>query len=139
MARSLIRRRRKHSLSAEISLTPLIDTALTLLIIFMVTTPMMHNAIKVNLPEGKAKEAAKTAQEFVVYINDKGSLFFNGVPVTNENLVSSIKHAMNGADKQQPVFVKADTAVSYGKVIHIVDQLKTVGGIEYVALATKKA
>lgn len=139
MARTLIRRRRPQTISAEISLTPLIDTALTLLIIFMVTTPMLHNSIKVNLPEGKSKEAGAENQELVVYLTDNGSMFFNGVPVTGDNLIPTIQRAMKSATAQRPVFVKADKLVQYGKVIQIVDQLKAVGGIEYVALATKKA
>ena len=54
----ILKRRRKKAVAInDIPLTPLIDTALTLLIIFMVTTPMMQNAIKVTLPEGQAKEA----------------------------------------------------------------------------------
>ena len=66
-------------------------------------------------------------------------MFFNGLPVTDENLIPTIKKTMELKDKQQPVFVKADTKVNYGKVIQVVDQIKMVGGIEYVALATKKA
>lgn len=139
MARSPIRRRRPLRLSAEISLTPLIDTALTLLIIFMVTTPMLHNAIKVNLPEGKSKETGNENPEMVVYLTDNGSVFFNGVPVNQDNLIATVQSAMKKSTAQKPVFVKADTLVQYGKVIQVVDQLKVVGGIEYVALATKKA
>jgi len=41
--------------------------------------------------------------------------------------------------KSEIVFVKADQAVEYGKVIDLVDTIKTAGGIKYVALATKRA
>ena len=66
MYRYLRRRRKTGCLVPEITLTPLIDTALTLLIIFMVTTPMMHNAIKVNLPRGNVKEDRGSKQELIV-------------------------------------------------------------------------
>ena len=57
MSRSLRRSRRSSSMGIpEITLTPLIDTALTLLIIFMVTSPMINNGIKVDLPQGKVQE-----------------------------------------------------------------------------------
>ena len=52
--RSRGRRRRLQAMN-DVSLTPLIDTALTLLIIFMVATPMMRNSIRVTLPSGQAK------------------------------------------------------------------------------------
>jgi len=135
---SLYRRKRSSIRAQEISLTPLIDTALTLLIIFMVTTPMMHNAIKVNLPQGKSNEVGTTQQEFVVYLTSDEQLFFNGVPVTKDNLVSTVQNAV---EKQtgRPVFVKADEKVNYGAVMHVVNTLKMVGGIEYVGMATKRA
>ena len=74
MSHSAYKRRRARPSPQEISLTPLIDTALTLLIIFMVTTPMMHNAIKVNLPQGKSNEAGGQ-QELVVYLTSDEQLF----------------------------------------------------------------
>ncbi|MCK5632116.1 biopolymer transporter ExbD [bacterium] len=59
----MARRLKKTRLSkAELTLTPMIDTALTLLIIFMITAPMMRNAIKVTLPDGSAKEAGNIKQ-----------------------------------------------------------------------------
>ena len=74
--RSLNRRRRTSAREPEITLTPLIDTALTLLIIFMVTTPMIHNAIKVNLPRGRVKEDVGATQDLCVYI-EKADLAHN--------------------------------------------------------------
>ena len=64
MAKNMRKWRRRQMVSMkEISLTPLIDTALTLLIIFMITAPMMQNSIKVQLPKGKAKEADTVNKE----------------------------------------------------------------------------
>ena len=68
---SLKRRKKSLAPSLEITLTPLIDTALTLLIIFMVTTPMIQNSIKIDLPKGAAQEAGKEQQEIVVSIDKK--------------------------------------------------------------------
>ncbi len=132
------RRRRRQMVMQEISLTPLIDTALTLLIIFMLTTPMMHNAIKINLPQGKAQEAANIKQELIVYLDKDGKLFFNGQAVSSKpKLIEEIKKVV-GVQKDKTVFVQADINVNYGNVIEIVDQIKVVGGVQYVALATKK-
>lgn len=136
---AFIRRKRKHAAAVhDIPLTPLIDTALTLLIIFMVTTPMMQNAIKVTLPEGKAKEDGDAKQDLIVYIDQQKKLFFNGVPVDSKSLTPTVKRSV-GKHKDCTVFVKADKQVPYGDVIHVVDELKVVGGVRYVALATQKA
>jgi len=137
MSRFGRRRRKKLTLFSEVSLTPLIDTALTLLIIFMVTTPMMQNAIKVNLPKGQVKEEGDAKQDLVVYIDKDERLFFNGTPITNDKLVQEITKKV-GRDKERTVFIKADQGVRYGLVIETVDRIKVVGGVEYVALATQK-
>jgi len=60
----------------HVSLTPLIDVALTLLIIFMITAPMVQNGIKIDLPQGNSKEVG-SQQELVVSMRRDGKMFFN--------------------------------------------------------------
>ena len=134
------RRRKKAQSLPEISLTPLIDTALTLLIIFMVTTPMLkkENALQVELPKGKVKEISDTQkQDLTVMIDKQGKLSFNNAIVKEKDLVAVLAKSV-GQKGQKTVFVKADTSASYGRVIEIVDKIKQVKGIRYVALATAK-
>lgn len=118
-------------------MTPLIDTALTLLVIFMIATPMMQNAIRVSLPKGKAKEDAGSRQEIVVYVDKDKKIFFNGNQVAYEKLIDELGKKI-GSQKDKMVFVKADQAVSYGSVLELVDHIKVVGGISHVILATQK-
>jgi biopolymer transport protein TolR len=118
----------------EISLTPLIDSALTLLIIFIVTTPMVQNGIKINLPQGNSKEVG-SQQELVVSINKKNELFFNSYPVSQKNLIQTIQKSLQGRE-ETPVYVKADKTVFYGDVIKIVDELKQAK-VKYVAMAIR--
>lgn len=137
MGRLRISRRRAQKTIAEVSLTPLIDTALTLLIIFMVTAPIMNNSIRVTLPKGQSREDAGAKQELIVTIDKQGRLFFNGQPVaTSDILIAMIKKQV-ALDEDRTVFVQADETVFYGKVLELVDNIKVVGGISYVALATK--
>ena len=75
MARIRKRKTRRFHMP-EISLTPLIDTALTLLVIFMVTAPMIQHGIKVDLPHGAAKEVSGQ-QELVVTMAKDGKLYFS--------------------------------------------------------------
>lgn len=122
----------------DISLTPLIDTALTLLVIFMVTTPMIHNAIRVTLPKGSAKEDGGVQHELIVSIDKDKKIFFEGTEQKPDALVSLLKKKV-GEKKDKMVFVKADQAVAYGTVLELVDHIKVVGGISHVVLATQKA
>jgi len=118
----------------EMTLTPLIDTALTLLVIFMIAAPMVQNGIKVDLPYGNSKEVG-VQQELVVTMSKDGKLFFNSYPIEKNLLVSSVKKAL--VQKEDlPVYVRADESISYGKVIEVVDELKQAG-VKYVAMSTR--
>lgn len=133
-----IRSRRRHSADLlDISLTPLIDTALTLLVIFMIATPMIQNAIRVSLPKGKAKEDQGALQELVVYVDKDRKIYFNGTELTTANLINQLKDRVQ-SNQNKMVYVKADQEVSYGTVLELVDQIKVIGGISHVVLATQK-
>ena len=121
----------------DISMTPLIDVALTLLVIFMVATPMIQNAIRVSLPKGQAKEDNGSREEIVVYVDKNKKIFFNGGELKQEELVDALKRKI-GNQKDKMVFVKADQVVPYGNVLELVDHIKVVGGISHVVLATQK-
>lgn len=131
-------RRSRVSVPPEITLTPLIDTALTLLIIFMVTTPMIHNAIKVNLPKGRVKEDMGATQELTVYIDKDEKLYLNGTAVTQQALIAELTK-MVGKSRDKMVYINADRVVEVGTVIEIVDQMKCIEGIAHVAFSTQKA
>ncbi|MBT4594926.1 biopolymer transporter ExbD [bacterium] len=109
----------------EVSLTPLIDTALTLLIIFMIAAPMMHNGIKVALPHGESKEGAPQ-QEYVVTANKDGKVFFNNYPVEAGALVKTVRATL-GDKTEESIFLRADEDVACGKMITILDELKCAG------------
>ena len=128
------KRKPKHFTMPEIVLTPLIDTALTLLVIFMVAAPVLQRGIKVDLPKGDSKEV-KTKQEMVVTVTKNYEIFFNSFPVKQKELTATVKKEMGERD-DIPVYIRADETINYGKVIEIVDELKR-SGVRYVAMSTR--
>jgi biopolymer transport protein ExbD len=122
----------------EITLTPLIDTALTLLVIFMVTSPLLNNAIKIDLPKGKLQEAQGLQEDLVIHIDKNHHYFLNGAQLNHEQVMSQLKKKMVG-QKNKTVFVKGDGDVAYKEIIGLVEEIKLVGGVDRVALATAKA
>lgn len=132
------RRAKKEMTAPEITLTPLIDTALTLLIIFMIATPMMHNVIKIELPSVATNEMHEHVQEEVIIsITAQGTYHIADKSYTLPQLLTRVQQLV-AQKKIEIVFVHADKAVVYGKVMHAIDMIKQSGGVKYVALAADK-
>ncbi|MCK4265490.1 biopolymer transporter ExbD [Candidatus Babeliales bacterium] len=129
-----IKKRGRRFSMPEIALMPLIDMALTLLVIFMVAAPILQRGIRVDLPKGDTKEA-QGKQELVVTITRDEKLFFNSYPLERKDLTATIKREMGGKD-DLPVYIRADEKITYGRVIEIVDELKQ-SGIRFVAMSTR--
>ena len=128
-------RNRKEYLLPEVNVIPLIDVSLMLLLVFMVTAPILQRGIKVELPQGAAQEVKGMSQDLVLFLDKDNALFFNDEKVLLPQLISRLQMM---ADRST-IFIKADRTVSYGRVIELVDQLKTVGGGRHVALATQRS
>lgn len=139
----MLRSRRKMRVhtSPEISLTPLIDTALVLLVIFIIATPMMHNSLKVNLPKGYMKEEQQgpQAKDLVISINVNKEIMLNGKRISLDNLIPELEQKID-TKKDQQVFIYCDEDVLYGFAYTVADSIKYLAGIEHVVfLSAKKA
>jgi biopolymer transport protein ExbD len=123
----------------DLPLVPLIDVALTLLIIFMLTSPMIQNAIKVELPHGKINEAGQGTNpaEMIVYVDRQNKLFLDGTLYKPEELLATVKQRV-GTHTDKIVVVKADRESAYGPVMELVDTMKGIGGLKYVLFGTTK-
>ncbi len=131
------RRKRKRGLP-EVSLTPLIDTALVLLVIFMVTTPIMHNSLKIDLPEGNMKEEKDPAiSSFVVSITQGDKIQLNGKRYSLEGVLNELAKKVKTA-KDKRVYVDCDKKVSSGMLIKVIDSIKYIAGVEHVILSTER-
>lgn len=139
------RRARKNlvSVDTQVSLTPLIDMAFVLLIIFMIATPMLNkNAIKVDLPSGSIQEGVAGAKPLVVTIDEKGNLFFNDVLVALEDLSGQmktyLKHMALSAD--QTVCLRAHGAsTNLNTFAHVYEKIKEVAGIKDIQIALQES
>lgn len=139
MLSSRRRSRRAARHMPEISLTPLIDTALVLLVIFMVATPIMKNSLTINLPKGHMKEEQKGSMTAaVVSIDAKERLRLNDDVVSLEVLLDKVsRHAKQSKDGK--VYVHCDQKASSGTLVQVIDAIKYVAGVEHVVLSTDRA
>lgn len=137
MQRFKRQRTRKMAHLPEVSLTPLIDTLLVLLVIFMVTTPIMHNAIKIELPQGKSHDTGKTPQELVVAFDARNNLYLNDKPCTEQQLLSAIASSIH-VTAGRTVFIQADGRNVWAKVGALVSKIRGIPGVRCVAMALQK-
>jgi biopolymer transport protein ExbD len=107
----------KHSGApmAEINMVPLIDVMLVLLVIFIVTAPLLTQAVKLELPKASAQANDLRPERIEFAIDAGGALFWNGEPVTRS--VAQARFAAEGRKPLQPeVHLRADQNVAYRAV-----------------------
>jgi biopolymer transport protein TolR len=124
--------RRGRRLMGEINVVPYIDVMLVLLIIFMVTAPLLTQGVHVDLPKAGATPLTEQQREpLVISVDRRGNLYVNvgeakNRPVEESTLASSVRTVL-GRDAATPVLLKADQAVPYGRVIHVMVLLQQAG------------
>lgn len=138
------RRSTKSSVKAEINVVPYIDVMLVLLIIFMITTPLLTQGVKVNMPEANAKEISMQDQTpIIVSVDDKGNYYLNvserpNSPMAANRLLSRVVAELSLAKehgKTRHVMVRGDAQVDYGSIVGIMVLLQQAG-VEEVGLMT---
>jgi biopolymer transport protein ExbD len=117
---------------ASINIVPFVDIVLVLLIIFMITSSAISKAsIRVDLPTA-ASAGSAVASTLNVVLTAEGELFLNGQPTTYEALGAHVARA-SWKDKELQAVISADTSIDYGRVIRIIDVVKS-NGIKSFAL-----
>ncbi len=116
----------RRGLVADINVTPLVDVMLVLLIIFMVTAPMMTQGLEVNLPETTTKSLRQQEEPLMISINKDGNIFLGKIKVDLSLLRQQLER-LPDEKKKEPVYLRADQAVSYGMVVQTMAEIKRAG------------
>jgi biopolymer transport protein ExbD len=107
-----------------INVTPLVDITLVLLIIFMVTTKIVLNqAVPLDLPKA-ATGTGEVQVMFSIILAVDGRVLVDGKPVPNDDAILPIARERQAEHNDLRAVIKADTAVTHGRVIHVLDLLK---------------
>lgn len=137
--------RDKRRLMAEINVVPYIDVTLVLLIIFMVTAPIVQQAVTVELPQAPevttSAESVQPVTPFVITITKDGQYKTSEAPevVLTQSEVGDLVAevvARSQIDEHLPVYLQGDREAPYGRVVHLFVVLKN-NGVPNVSLITQ--
>jgi len=112
-----------HTLS-ELNVTPLLDLAFVLLIIFMITTPLMENSVDLIIPTSDAaKHAVDPGAVQTVAINREGLIKLNSAPTTLLQLESSLA-ALKQSNPEVAVVIRSHKELPVQKLIDVMDAVQ---------------
>jgi len=117
---------RNNEVLSQINVTPLVDVMLVLLVIFMVTAPILHQGVNVNLPRVQAGALTGEEVQLVVTVNAQGKVYLNDAPMSPPELLAKLQAIL----REQPdrnVYLRADAAVPYGEVMRVIASIRQAG------------
>ncbi|MBF6650836.1 biopolymer transporter ExbD [Methylobacter sp. BlB1] len=110
----------------EINVTPLVDVMLVLLVVFIVTAPLLTNAIHVNLPETAETAPPEEKEAVYVSVNAQGKVFIDKTEIPLESFENELK-TRKAADPEIALNLNADDAVQYGIVAKVMSSIERAG------------
>jgi biopolymer transport protein ExbD len=114
----------------QINVTPLLDLAYVLLIIFIILTTATVQGIKVNLPKASAQPSLAENKTKAISITADGTIYLDTFPVTLPELENLLRQ-YKSQTPDLPVIIKADSSISYQRVVDVLD---LVGRLEITQL-----
>jgi biopolymer transport protein ExbD len=106
----------------DINITPMLDLAYVLMIIFIIMTTATVQGIKVNLPKASAAPTLAKPQTKAITITADGTIYLDTFPVTMPQLEGLLRQ-YKAVNPELPVIVKGDSTVEYQKVVDVLDLL----------------
>ncbi len=117
---------RSNEVLSQINVTPLVDVMLVLLVIFMVTAPILHQGVNVNLPRVQAGALSGEDVQLVVTVSPQGKIYLNDAAMGTPELLAKLQAVL----REQPdrsVYLRADASVPYGDVMRVLAAIRQAG------------
>ena len=121
---------------SDINITPMLDLAYVLLVIFIIMTTATVQGIRVNLPKATAMPSLAKPQTKAVTVAADGTIYLDTFPVTIDQLETRLRQYKQ-ANPALPVVIKGDAAVQYEKVIQVLDLMSRLE-ITQLGLVTQR-
>ena len=122
------RRRSVSSLESSINVTPMGDVALSLLLGFLVITPIIIETMSTTLPQGGGMASGQVKQDPIIVLDAEGKILVNGKDVTREELPAQLAELFpEGTQGVRKVMFTGSPEAPYEEVIALLDLLKEHG------------
>ena len=125
----------KHHALSELNITPLLDLAFVLLVIFILTTAPPVNDLDIALPTAGARPKDAAAKANYVTVDNKGKVFLNAVEMNEDQLLATLVQ-FRKEDPDLNVVVRGDSRIQFQKIIGVLDVLVSAN-VSKVGLATE--
>ncbi len=109
-----------------INVTPMLDLAYVLLVVFILMTTASMSGLNVTLPKPSNTPSSEKRELIVVQVMPGGALLFNGAPVTLPELENRLQTAQ-ARDPKLTVAIKGDARATYAPVIGVIDLCNRLG------------
>lgn len=124
-----------HSSLSELNITPLLDLAFVLLVIFIITTTPVVNDLEISLPQAKLNPKDAKPKVNYVTVSGDGKLFLNKYPVDMSSLHGELVK-LRQVDPDLNVVIRGDSRIAYSNVVQVLDVLQQAN-VTKVGLATE--
>jgi len=111
---------------SEINITPLVDVMLVLLVAFVITIPVLSNAVHVNLPKTVTTTPPEQQKAVTVTVDEAGAIFLDGAVVSRANLERELQ-TLKQLNPNVSLHLRADERVPYGPVAKVLAAIEHVG------------
>ncbi|HSI95469.1 MAG TPA: biopolymer transporter ExbD [Methylophilaceae bacterium] len=126
----------ENQLYDEINITPMLDLAYVLLVIFIIMTTASVQGVKVDIPQTQATASLAKPQMRAITITSDGTVYLDAYPVDMPMLEQRLAE-YKGGNPDLPVVLKGDAAAHYEKVSEVLEICKRLG-ITEIGLVTKR-
>lgn len=120
----------------DINITPMLDLAYVLLVIFILMATASVQGVKVDLPKASSAKSLQQPKTIALTVNTQGQVFMDAFPVTLPDLETRLRNA-KAANPEVPIVLKGDQTAQYGKIMEVLDLCRQLD-LNKVGLVTGK-
>lgn len=140
MASPLLQRhssRHRASVLSELNVTPLLDLAFVLLVIFMITAPLLRQGMEISLPGTKTPQTTSLPDnQLTVAVDAQGGIKVNGAAMQSSQLAPGLK-ILSEQNPDLAVVVETNRSLPVQSLVEVLEQIK-LAGIKRMGIVTRQ-